>query len=131
MATLQTRQVSNLFAIAADHCGVTPKVLLSPDRSIRLAHARWAVMLTLRAMGWSHPRIGRALSRDSSTSMHGVRQARMLRSSDGDFVELLFKLERNALLAAPTLDRPKAAPAYFPYAHRTMAEVMTEELQAA
>lgn len=85
--------------------------------------ARWAVMLALRGQGMSYPQIGRIVDRDHTTVIYGVQRARTLRSRDASFIALL---ERMGALGSP-----EPAEAVFPYpGHRTMAEVMVEEMDA-
>jgi len=64
------RRVLDEVAAAA---GVSVADILGPSRRARVVAARQAVMAVLHRRGWSSPRIGRALRRDHSTVLHGIR----------------------------------------------------------
>lgn len=55
--------------------GVPPKLLISNHRGEDAVRARHIVMWRLRnQLGFSYPKIGRILSRDHTTVMHGVKK---------------------------------------------------------
>ena len=60
---------------AAEHHGVTAAEIKGRSRLGSVVAARQDVFLLLREAGWSFPRIGRAMSRDHTTVMHGVAVA--------------------------------------------------------
>lgn len=60
---------------AADHM-VSRKRIMSRMRDIKpVSDARQDVYLALRELGWSLPRIGKAMGRDHTTVIHGIAMA--------------------------------------------------------
>jgi chromosomal replication initiation ATPase DnaA len=57
--------------IAAEH-HVTADAVLGRSRSHSVARARKAVMVALRALGFSYPEIGQLLDRDNSTVARAI-----------------------------------------------------------
>ncbi len=78
-----------ILRAAASAAGVTVAEMVGYSRRQEMVHARWAVMVALRARNWSTPRIGRKLGgRDHTTVLVGLRRARELRECDDDFAWL-------------------------------------------
>lgn len=58
----------------SEACGVSVDDLLGPSREAWLVEARQGLMWVLRhRLGLSYPEIGRAVRRDHTTAMHGVK----------------------------------------------------------
>jgi chromosomal replication initiation ATPase DnaA len=69
--------------------GVTPEDVLKNRRFGELVEPRFAVMLLARELGASYSQIGRALRRDSTTVMNGVRRAIARTDADMHFARRL------------------------------------------
>lgn len=63
-----------ILARVADAHGLTPDDLRGPSRCAHVVQARWEAMAALRAEGASTTAIGRAVRRDHSTVMSGLRR---------------------------------------------------------
>lgn len=121
MARLLPLEAREIISRTAMALGVPESVLLSPDRGHDLARGRFAIMLMLRDMGWSYPRIAAATQRrDHTTVIHGIRRARQMRCSDPDFIELLEILQASSgscdfRAGVTDCGPPRAARGGFPY----------------
>jgi len=70
----------------AEIFGVHKIMLAGVGRARRLAYPRFAFYLVLReTLGLSLPMIGRSVSRDHTTVMHGLMRAEELKARDPDF----------------------------------------------
>lgn len=58
----------------ADRARISRRDIMGRSRRKDIAYARGEVMLTLKAMGYSLPVIGRALDRDPTTVFHWIRK---------------------------------------------------------
>ena len=54
----------------ARQLGFDPLVVLSPNREAKYVQARAEVAQVLRELGWSYPRIGKAIGRSHATVMY-------------------------------------------------------------
>lgn len=72
-APTQAHLITIVEAVA-DECRVTPEVLISPSRAPMLVAARHRAMKIARDAGYSLPQIGRALNRDHTTVLYGLRK---------------------------------------------------------
>lgn len=61
---------------AAKDAGILPETILAPGRLPHIAQARRNAMLRAFEAGASYSQIARAMRRDHTTVMHGVRKAR-------------------------------------------------------
>lgn len=69
--------------------------LTGPGRDYRRAHARQAVMLAMHETGrYTLPEIGRALHRDHTTVMHGIKRARERRDAREDWQAADMRLKK-------------------------------------
>lgn len=64
-----------LVVLAANRLGISVREFRRDGRPARFVRERWNVAVAARAHGFSYPVIGRALNRDHSTIIHGVRRA--------------------------------------------------------
>ena len=65
----------------SEACEIPLEVLLGPRRDAWIVQARQGLMWVLRhRMGLSYPEIGRAMKRDHTTAMHGVRAEELRRA---------------------------------------------------
>ncbi|WP_374653090.1 helix-turn-helix domain-containing protein [Dongia sp.] len=87
----------------AEVFGVHKILLAGVGRARRLAYPRFAFYLVAReTLGLSLPAIGRAVSRDHTTVMHGLVRAEELKARDADFaakVALLITAAEQHLVA--------------------------------
>lgn len=90
----ETFRKERMITAAADWLGVTPEQLLGSKRDRNHSHARFALMLVWRRLGWSTPVIGKRLgNRDHSTVISGIERARRLMETDEDFAGLVRRIE--------------------------------------
>lgn len=83
-----------LVLAAADLFGIRATQVTGETRETAPCQARFAVMLALRRLGWSFPRIARAVGRsDHTTAMHGVRRAEQLERREPGFCLAVSLLE--------------------------------------
>jgi len=83
--------------------------LLSENREGPVAMVRQATFWLLRNQtGWSYPRIGKAMDRDHTTVMHGVRRTADRAIRDADFAERLAS-------ALDEIEKPNLNPAVRSY----------------
>lgn len=119
MTTLLPIAARNLIRRTADALNVYEWELMEPGCGIKLAHGRYAVMLSLRDLGWSYPRIAAAVNRNHSSVISGLRRARRLRCTDPAFIDLLDTITRTPShdFVAGVTDQgpPRAAKGGFPY----------------
>lgn len=82
---------------AAEVGGANVPQLISEWRAPKqLVHARWAAMAVLSQRGASSAAIGRALNRDHSTVLYGIKQANYLAARSPEFVAMLDEVARAA-----------------------------------
>ena len=83
--SLRLDNISMMVVDVAAEAGIPPAAILGPRRDKRTAQARQAVMYMARLDGHSLNDIGRVLSRDHTTIMHGIKahEARMNRAERG------------------------------------------------
>lgn len=128
MTTLLPIEARDLIRRAADAMAVTEAQLIAPGHNVKLARGRYAIMLSLRGLGWSYPRIARTINRTHATVMHGISKARILRSCDPGFIDLLAIIRPRPVgceFISGVTDQgpPRAAKGGFPYAgHGTLAQ---------
>ena len=65
--------VADIVSAVSMETGIKPQAIYSNSRRQRVAFARQLVMYVAHRHGVSHSAIGRALGRDHSTIMHGIR----------------------------------------------------------
>ena len=65
---------------------LVPGTIMGPGRSDRAVKARWLVMATLDARGWSQSQIGRVLGKHHTTVLNALRQWK--KSKDNNFAVL-------------------------------------------
>lgn len=65
--------VAEIVSAVSLHSGVSEVAIYGPARHGKVAHARQLVMYVAHRQGLSLPVIGKALSRDHTTVLHGVR----------------------------------------------------------
>ena len=70
---LHRSTVLKIVDAVAEATGIPAKHILSKSRTAPVARARQIVMYEARKAGLSYPQIGRALGRDHSTVVMGVR----------------------------------------------------------
>lgn len=115
------RNADDMIRFLCARYGVSKTALCGESRHRKLVRLRWAIMFALDHFGWSSVRIGAVLGdRDHTTCLYGIKQGEGLVLSDPDFRSLVFTLVNH--------EWPSAAPRGFPYAHRTMEQVMAEEV---
>jgi chromosomal replication initiation ATPase DnaA len=76
---------AGILNAVAEAFNVTLYGLLSPLRDKVLSQARFAAMRLMREGGKSTTGVGKALKRDHTTAMHGLRQADKLLSTDREW----------------------------------------------
>ena len=96
--------LARVLDLVSDEFGVPREALARENRARELSHPRQVAMLiAARHRGYSTPRIGRALRRDHSTVVYGIRAAEARAAQDPDLarridrvVEQLHQQERTA-----------------------------------
>lgn len=83
---------SRAIKVAAQHAGHPTEMLVGPRRWRELVLARFAYIAAMVDRGASYSALGRRLSRDHSSIMHGHRRAAELRERDPEFVELVERI---------------------------------------
>lgn len=63
-------------AEACERFGIDPELILGRERSATVAQARIHAMAAMHAAGFSYQQCGRFFSRDHTTIIHAVKQAR-------------------------------------------------------
>lgn len=63
-----------MVQIAASNYGVSVDEIKGPRRTKHLAEIRWRIAAAARAAGYNHTQIGRALNRDHTTVIHGLKR---------------------------------------------------------
>lgn len=58
--------------------GLTVQDLTGPDRHRPIVRVRWRAMAEMRREGYSLPQIGRALKRDHTTIIYGLRRLQVI-----------------------------------------------------
>lgn len=101
---LTTREIARTVAAIA---GERTDELVSRNRACRLVTLRWVVMRLARAEGRSLHQIGRALGRDHTTVLHGLRASRYLGNRDPQRARLIAEVEA---AARQVLGREEFAP---------------------
>lgn len=78
--------------------GITRTSLLADSRQTDIVRARFAIEYVAKKMlGWTYCQTGRAMARDHSTVMHGVRRAKQLYKEDDSFAAMVRTVEAVAL----------------------------------
>ncbi len=86
--------IEHIIGLVYEETGVEPRFITGKSRVPRIARARQMVMFLAREYtDFSYPRIGKALSRDHTTVMHGVRAIYDLSYTDEKLVESLAKIK--------------------------------------
>lgn len=67
--------INVIIARIAEETGIQAERITGHERIRAVAHARQAVMLACHRAGHSKAAIGRALNRDHTTVMHGIKVA--------------------------------------------------------
>lgn len=78
---------SDFIVAAADMFCIHPRDLVSHYKFDFLMMPRFAVYKALRLRGWSYPQIGKALGRDHSTIIYGVRRADWQMERDPEYAD--------------------------------------------
>lgn len=73
---LHLEDLDELLDRVARSLGHTLERLRGPSRAKPIVNARWIAMAEAREAGFTYHEIGRALCRDHTTVIHGVRQLR-------------------------------------------------------
>ena len=84
--------IAALAHYAASQTGVSVAELRGASREARVVRVRFAVVWAARGLGASTPQIGRALNRDHTTAVAGIRRAGELRERDPLFRALTDEL---------------------------------------
>lgn len=82
------------LAVAAERSGLTVAQITGGRKSSEIAKVRQCVMYATQRAGLSLPQIGRALNRDHTTVLHGVRKVRRARGAGEGWADLSDTLER-------------------------------------
>lgn len=83
---LRGHRLARVVQLVAEEWGVCRDALAGENRAQRVVRPRQAVMLiAAQHCGWSTPRIGRALRRDHSTVIYGIRAAEARAAEDPDY----------------------------------------------
>ena len=73
---------NRIIDAVAQHAGISRAQIIGPDRSERIARARQITMLVCYNNGLSSVEIGRALGRDQTTVVHGVKREKARRKAE-------------------------------------------------
>lgn len=84
--------IKDMIRIAADHYGITPRLLLENNRRRAYSKAKWAIYVALRNRNRNYSEIGRWMKRDHATIIYGVKQAEYWLERDPDFRDLVQRL---------------------------------------
>lgn len=85
--------IENIIGLVAEETGIEVRFILGESRVPRISRARQVVMFLAREhTELSYPRIAKALQRDHSTVMHGVRAIYDESYTNDDLVESLNKI---------------------------------------
>lgn len=128
MSRLLPIEARDIIRRACLAVSATEAELFAPGHNVKLARARFAVMVALRGLGWSYPRIAKAINRSNATVIHGLRKARTLRACDPGFPDLLalvWPKPAGCEFIRGVTDQgpPRAAPHIWPYpGHGTLAD---------
>lgn len=82
------RPILSIVHRAAEVTGIAADVLLSPSRDAPVCWVRFAIMLAACRTA-SQARVGRAIGRDHTSVIHGVKRARELVQTDPAFAMLV------------------------------------------
>jgi chromosomal replication initiator protein len=82
---VSVKEVLRIVNIVADAFQVSPDDLLSKSRKLKVVKARHSVYKILYLLGDTKSHIGKALSRDHTTVMHGISEFDNLYNFDMNF----------------------------------------------
>lgn len=69
--------------------GIPVSDLRGPSRVRDICLIRWAAMAAMRSKGMTYPAIGRAMHRDHTTVINGVRQAGRYAARDAEYAQFV------------------------------------------
>ena len=95
-----------IIAQVAAACDITPADITWPSHADRFAHPRFIVMVALRRLGWSLPKIGWVLGdRDHTTVMSGLNRAVQLWGDAAKVASIIVGEKTNGDSAEPQTPR--------------------------
>ena len=95
---------SRVLHLAAYIHNVTIAEIKSKSRVKRLVRIRWQVMMALKSLGWSFPRIIETVGlKDHTTGIYALRQAGYLMQDDKAFAAIVERLTAIAHASPPKI----------------------------
>ena len=90
---LPSARPTRVLAVVAEEFGITPQMILAPNREAKVVIARHVAAALLRRLSMmSLKQIGRHMRRDHTSILHGIRRVEALAAVDPDFAARLNRL---------------------------------------